>query len=662
MSATSSQTHIPRPSQRRLRAFAFDPVLSQQIETHAINEITIKLPWDENLGTGPVDEYLEVVDVDPASQVVYAPVDLNDPYLLGQDGLDPWEGNPQFHQQMVYAVARTTIIHFEQALGRRALWSPHVPSSDSERGEEFVERLRIYPHALREANAYYTPDKKALLFGYFPASTTNPGENLPGGIVFSCLSHDIIAHETTHALLDGLHRRFIEPTNVDSWAFHEAFADIVALFQHFTYPEVLRSQIARTRGSLNTQNLLGELAYQFGQAIGRYGALRSALGHVDPATKQWVPDKPDPTLLLTTTEPHDRGAILVAAVFDAFLAVYQNRTGDLIRIATGGTGVLPPGSLQPDLVNRLAQEAAKAAGAVLHMCIRALDYCPPVDLDYGDYLRALVTADTNLVGDDSRGYRLAMIEAFRRRGIYAHDTRSLSQESLIWHVPGDDDQRAFAKVFGNPTRLRELVPDWSMTTERQKVFEQAERGQAMLHSWFANPDAADAARAAQLVLDKDTKVSFYRNKSDGIPTFEVHSVRPARRIGPNGESVNELVVEMTQRRRGYLDPDIQEQVDSGAIDPPKPDFIFRGGCTILVDRDTANVRYCIYKRILSQARLERTRNNLSGDSNPSLRATYLGDPRSIYFQRLVSGMREGSDEARIEPFALLHRSMEGEEA
>jgi hypothetical protein len=99
----------------------------------------------------------------------------------------------------------------------------------------FVERLRIYPLPLREANAYYSPSKKALLFGYVPAAATMTGENMPGEIVFSCLSHDIVAHETAHALLDGLHRRFVEPSNGDLWAFHEAFADILALFQQFTY-------------------------------------------------------------------------------------------------------------------------------------------------------------------------------------------------------------------------------------------------------------------------------------------------------------------------------------------------------------------------------------------------------------------------------------------
>ena len=49
-------------------------------------------------------------------------------------------------------------------------------------------------------------------------------------------------------------------------AFHEAFADVVALFQHFSYPAVLESQIRRTRGDLYTESLLGQLAQQFGRA------------------------------------------------------------------------------------------------------------------------------------------------------------------------------------------------------------------------------------------------------------------------------------------------------------------------------------------------------------------------------------------------------------
>jgi hypothetical protein len=110
----------PMPS-RRLRVYALDPSVGKSFDSIAVNETTLSIPWDDKPSTieplrpGPVGEYLEVVDVDPASNKVYDPVDLNDVQLLAQDGWPPSEGNPQFHQQMVYAVAMTTIKHFEQA-------------------------------------------------------------------------------------------------------------------------------------------------------------------------------------------------------------------------------------------------------------------------------------------------------------------------------------------------------------------------------------------------------------------------------------------------------------------------------------------------------------------------------------------------------------------
>jgi hypothetical protein len=654
MASTSKMGKALRPPFRRLRAFAFDPSLSRSIDTASINQVTIKIPWEDSLEAGPVDEYLEVVDVDPASKACYAPVDLNQPYFLAQDGLPPSEGNPQFHQQMVYAVARTTIRHFEEALGRRALWSSRTYRDEAGKfQDDFVPRLRIYPHALREANAYYSPNKKALLLGYFPASRTDPGSNLPGGMVFTCLSHDIVAHETTHALLDGLHRRFIEPSNVDVWALHEAFADVVALFQHFSYPEVLQHQIARTRGDLQRQNLLAQLAQQFGQAIGHYGALRDSLGEIDPQTKEWRPREPDPQEIQRITEPHARGAILVAAIFEAFLTIYKWRVADLLRIATGGSGVLPPGEIHPDLVGRLAQEAAKTSGHMLHLCIRALDYCPPVDVTFGDYLRALITADADLVADDRLNYRLAVIEAFRRRGIYPLDVRSLSEESLLWNAPSPVEQEAFSRLFRGAGTLRRLAPDWGLNADREGIFWQNKKNQAKLHDWFTGPRSADAVRAAGLVLEEDAPLGVYRAR-DGRPALEVHSARPTRRIGPDGQTITDLVVEMTQRRRGYYDALVQEKVDTGQMKPPEADFIFRGGCTLLISLETGRVRYCIRKRVLSAHRLAAQRRFLTRQPDPSLRATYFGDPRQIYFEDFGRDMT-------VEPLALLHRSYDDEE-
>jgi hypothetical protein len=106
--------------------------------------------------------------------------------------------------------------------------------------------------------------ERRFLLGYFRADKNNAGNALPGSHIFCAVSHDIIAHETTHALLDGLHRRYQEPTNPDVLAVREAFADIVAIFQHFTMPEALHPQIRRTRGDLSQQDSpLAKLAIQF---------------------------------------------------------------------------------------------------------------------------------------------------------------------------------------------------------------------------------------------------------------------------------------------------------------------------------------------------------------------------------------------------------------
>jgi hypothetical protein len=581
------------------------------------------------------------VDVDPASDQVYWPVNLDEPYVLAQNGLPPSEGDPRFHQQMVYAVAMATIKRFEEALGRRALWS--VPRAGSQK-YEYIQRLRIYPHALREANAYYSPAKKALLFGYFRAPETEQPKVLPGGLVFTCLSHDIIAHETTHALLDGMHRRFAEPSNPDVLAFHEALADIVALFQHFSYPEVIKHQLVHTRGDLSSQNLLGELAHQFGQALGSHGALRDALGKYDK-NDRWQPAQPNPLMLRHAREPHARGAVLVAALFGAFVRIYQSRTADLFRLASAGTGVLPAGELHPDLIGRLAQEAATTAHHVLRMCIRALDYCPPVDITFGEYLRALVTADRDLVADDPRGYRIAIVDSFRRWGIYPTGVNSLSEESLLWPVPTEEEAETLAKVLGGAEKLRSYCPDWGLSSDRRQVYEQSEFYKEKVQNALVEADSEEAVRALGMSRDLAGWKSLYASPTfKGLPALEVHAVRPTRRVLPNGDVRTDLVIIATQRRRGYSSSESQAAIDQGQELPTADgDFMFRGGCTLLVDLETGDVRHIIRKDILDEQRLGDQREYWLHDLTPGLQGVYFG-------QR---GQRRA--EELPEPFAFLHR-------
>ena len=652
---------IQPPTTRRLRVLSFDPSLATRIETSTINEITVEIPW-EDLRPGPIGDCLEVVDVDHASGMFYHPVDLNEKYLLAQDGLPSSESNPQFHQQMVYAVAMTTIRQFERALGRVALWADrrgYVESGD-QYNDQFVQRLRIYPHALRDRNAYYSPKKKALLFGYFPV-TRRDAHNTPGTVVFTCLSHDIIAHEVTHALLDGVHPRFNEPTNPDVLAFHEAFADIVALFQHFSYPVVLENQIRRTRGSLDTENLLGQLAQQFGKATGRGSALRDALGTTNPETGRWELRTPDPQELDTKFSPHDRGAILVAAVFRAFILMYRTRSADLFRIATQGTGTLPDGDIHPDLTKRLAVEAAWTADRILQTCIRAIDYCPPVDITFGDFLRGVITADLDFDPLDRNGIRIVFIESFREWGIHPRGVNSMGIDALTW--PGSAEliaDSAGQKTYTHTEpQLRDSLKDfvkgsvvtsahtWTLESDKYKIWTEFRRLRGELREWLRKDETGrDYSTLFGLVTDSKGAPATVARKGEEL-TVEVHSARPALRRTRDGSVRTDLVVEMIQRRRGYFDFNEQKKHDGGG-EEARPDFWFRTGCTVVIDLLKGEVRRIIrtHGTITDDQELERVRRFLAGETGVAGNAFDAGLPLSL---------KNDLSTARREPFALLHQ-------
>ena len=612
-----------KPTHRRLKVYAVDPSLSTNLDTADINEATLHVRW-EDLEPGKLTgEYLEIDDVGPdidGKTQKYLPADLNDPRLIAQDGYPPSEGNPQFHQQMVYAVAMKTIEHFERSLGRPVLWRPGYDAKTKQIDDKiFVRRLLVRPHAVHQANAFYSPVEIALKFGYFEATDKDPREIVPGSRIFTCLSHDIIAHETTHAILDGLHRRFNEPSNPDVLALHEGFADIVALMQHFTLPEVLRAEISRTRGDIEAESMLGSLAVQFGRGLGHRGALREAIGRMKDGV--WVRVTPDPSELAKRLTPHSRGAILVAAVFDAFIAIYKARTADLLRIYTGGTGILPSGAIHPDLVNRLADEATKSASHVLNMCIRALDYLPPVDVTFFEYLRALITADFDLVRDDRHNYRVAFVEAFRRRGIYpvniedptSDSLRNLSVDTVRWKGQDESD---FSELADEHTAIWKELKAYAdaclYVDDRETLFEMTLKKRRVLHNKLKAAFVKSKKLALQLGIDPG-------------PKFEVHALRPSMRVSPDGEYSPQVVLAITQSRV------IPENSKTKT-----PQFLFRSGSTLIIDLVAQRVKYKIVKNLKSSERQQRT---------SEFHRNVAADP----LQKLMLGMEEP------EPFALLHQ-------
>jgi hypothetical protein len=618
------------PTNRRLRGYSFDPSLSAKLETAFINERIYTVTWEE-LEPGPVGEYVEVIDVDPASGSYYEPVNLKDLHFLAQDGLPASALNPQFHQQMVYAVVMTTIKNFEHAIGRPVMWSDRTPwkkykdMTAEDWQKTYVQRLAIYPHALREANAYYSPTKKALLFGYFPASAVDDPAVYPGGIVFSCLSHDIVAHETAHAILDGIHPRFMEVTQPDGLAFHEAFADIVAMFQHFTFLEIVRHQIAKTRGDMGINSLLGELAQEFGRATGNRGSLRDALGKVNKANGKWERRAPDPRRMQMEMEPHDRGSILVSAVFDAFVSIYESRIADLRRIASGGTGILEDGELHPDLVNRLSAEAVKSAKHILTMCIRALDYCPPVDVDFGDYLRALITVDRDVYPNDTRGYRLAFIDAFRQHGIYPYKLRSLSEDGLAWDRANEIN--TYEKLAKLSEKLRQFYHDLGMDRNRFARWKKTRDQRAGLHQYLQSKFLEEFDDP---MLQEITGLDFgitHESRGDEMVRFEVHALWPVQRQRQDGSVLNQVIFSILQHKP--LDDQSSKRI--------------WGGCTVIVDlgrgENEEAIRFIIRKPLyypdLKDSRIERAQRWAKDPAMMSLATTY--------------GMADGE-----EPFAMLH--------
>lgn len=632
-------TKYPKPAVRRLKVYAFDPQASVTLSTAMANDYVIELPWEERweapLEKGPVNDYVEVIDIDPAAGLFYAPVDLNDPWLR-DGGLEPSEGRPQFHQQMVFAVVMRTIRSFERALGRVVLWArdDRVSSTDLPRDaieRNFTRRLRIYPHALREANAYYSPDKRALLFGYFKPQES--AADVQASWVFTCLSQDVIAHETAHAILHGMRQRSIDPSHVDARAFHEGFADIVALLQHFSMAPVVRQLLAASHGSLREPGLLTGLGEQFGRAIGRSKSLRYALEALGDRARTNEGSAASIAAAIAklreTTEPHARGGFLVAAVFDAFVTIYERRSEDLLRLAR--PGLVPGNGLSPDLVGRLTQEAATAADQVLRMCVRALDYLPPIGMTFGEYLRAIITADTDLVRDDPLHYRVAFVEAFKRWGITVPGCISMTPDSLLWDAPRPEEYPALVARANHPPEApsaspqAEMDPDdalaWFFADMLKPLqfgvaFEQADdedggqtgkvtytrrdyrsghaggrnlrdlamrvvtHNQREIHQWLARctTDRADWERLLGLKLtpasarvDDVNDPAALRSISDGWdpdaePSFEVHSARISRRTGPDGFEMHMLIAQIVQRRRAYFDPEEQKAADAGKKD------------------------------------------------------------------------------------------------
>jgi hypothetical protein len=351
---------------------------------------------------------------------------------------------------------------------------------------------------------------------------------------------------------------------------------------------------------------------------------------------EWVPIPPSTSDYENNIECHDRGAVLVATIFDAFVRLYRHRTADLLRIATNGTGILREGSLNDDLVRRLAAEACEIAEHLLHICIRALDYCPPTDIKFGTYLRALITADIDIAPEDESGFRVALIEAFRARGIYPSRVNTLSVESLCWDRP--EFTRKQQNTLNSITaRIKPLVRTLVETRNRKELFDLSRKAQGTLKNllmrgvrsykpdeWeeFLNLLGLTSRPVSELFGPHSKEVRFLRDgKPDAeyTPKIECHTIRPAFRTGREGRQIEQVLITLTER----------VTADVGEPKAPRP-MVFRGGCSLILSLGELNrAEYVIVKNIKSWSRFTRQAQYFNGDRAGGARreSMYADDDR-----------------------------------
>ena len=528
---------MPYYPTRRITILALDPSVKDR---GRVLRTQIEIP-NEILDAGPCGHRIHVIDYDSTSDVLHPPIPI--PAGVNRDDDqpdDPFEkvtddkallNNPAFHAWMTYGVIMKTLSRFEFALGRRIRWSFGG------------HQIQVSPHAFADANAFYSDRAQGLFFGYFPS--------LDGRrTIFSCLSLEVVAHETTHALLDGLRERYMDPSSPQQAGFHEAFADIVALLSVFSaepvvgkmvdlgLPNISSTTIRRsdlTVEKLRSSALLG-LAQEMGSEISgiHSQALRRSVK---------LPPRKDYLTSGACDESHACGEVLVAAVINAYLSVWIKRLK-----AIGNESKLDR--------KRAAEEGAEIADRLLTACIRAIDYCPPTDLQFADFVSAVLTADWELNPKDEKfDIRSSLLQWFREYGINPRSKGKPGRQEGSWDPPPNPAEFKYDRTHFD-----------SMKVDENELFR---------FLW-------------------ENRAPFKLNDQ---AFTRVLSVRPCVRIGRDGFVLRETAVEYHQQLKVFARELLQLKIRKPDGMPDDTEVTVYGGNAVIFD-EFGHVKYNIGNAIM----------------------------------------------------------------
>ena len=209
-----------------------DPEVTDFKEVPPTERVTIE---EEFFLDGPISSRVAVVDFDEDSGALLAGTPFRAPakttgfghYHLGE------ENNlhaRDFIRVSVFGTVYKTLDMFEEpdALGRRIRWAFDGP------------QLLIVPRAGDWQNAFYQRASRSLQFFFFKAA------HGAGPVVYTSQSQDIIAHETTHAILDGIAPDLYDATLPEALALHEAVSDLASVLTAFRSRQLAQRVLAQT--------------------------------------------------------------------------------------------------------------------------------------------------------------------------------------------------------------------------------------------------------------------------------------------------------------------------------------------------------------------------------------------------------------------------------
>jgi len=348
-------------------------------------------------------------------------------------------GKLEFMQVNTFGIIEKTLDLFENEnlIGRPLHW--YHPT----------EKLVIYVRASRreKLNAAYSrvDNPKLQRINFYYKEDVKPAETTLENIrtVFSCLSRDIVSHETAHAIIDGINPTLytFRGVNKHGIAIHEGLADLTSLFLSFKSGTLTKEVLWKSRGNLDQPSQLtfwGEVFNLIGQKDQRCFINCS---HLDPQI---------PAEYSGDGTAYDYASVLSGSIFSVLVSLFNLRKKEL------AVEIGPKDPKRQKWRTKLDPEYSVSGDAMQHvlrrlplLLYRTLDYLPWADVSLADFGRAMLLVDHNLFGPNSLTAGMLRKE-FLARKIF------LSPQNAVVEWPS---------LYGEIRAVRELVDDSNAMTD-----------------------------------------------------------------------------------------------------------------------------------------------------------------------------------------------------